>query len=74
MLSPPIITFSSDFGYEGPYVGAVKGVILGICPHARIVDISHEIPSHSILEGAANLVCSYSFFPKDTIHLAVVEY
>ncbi len=73
MASPPIITFSSDFGSSGPYVGAVKGAILQICPQARIVDISHEISSHNILEAAFNLACSYSYFPAGTIHLAVVD-
>ncbi len=73
MASPPIITFSTDFGSSGPYVGAVKGAILQICPQARIVDISHEIASHNILEGAFNLACSYSYFPAGTIHLAVVD-
>lgn len=73
MASPPIITFSSDFGSSGPYVGAVKGAILKICPQARIVDISHEISSHNILEAAFNLACSYAYFPAGTIHLAVVD-
>ncbi len=73
MASPPIITFSSDFGSSGPYVGAVKGAILQICPRARIVDISHEISSHNILEAAFNLACSYSYFPAGTVHLAVVD-
>ena len=73
MASPPIITFSSDFGSSGPYVGAVKGAILQICPQARVVDISHEISSHNILEAAFNLACSYSYFPAGTIHLAVVD-
>ena len=73
MASPPIITFSSDFGSSGPYVGAVKGAILQICPQAGIVDISHEISSHNIIEAAFNLACSYSYFPAGTIHLAVVD-
>lgn len=73
MGSPPIITFSTDFGRSGPYVGAVKGAILQICPQARVVDISHEISSHNILEAAFNLACSYSYFPAGTIHLAVVD-
>ncbi len=73
MASPPIITFSSDFGSSGPYVGAAKGAILQICSQVRIVDISHEISSHNILEAAFNLACSYSYFPAGTVHLAVVD-
>ena len=54
-------------------MGAVKGAILQICSQARVVDISHEISSHNILEAAFNLACSYSYFPAGTIHLAVVD-
>ena len=39
----PILTLTTDFGLSDHYVGAMKGVILGICPQAQIVDISHEV-------------------------------
>ena len=47
----PIITLITDFG-EGYYVAAMKGVILDICQDACIVDITHDIQSHDVLEGA----------------------
>jgi len=51
----------------------MKGVILSVNPNARIVDITHGVPSHDILAGAMALQSSCSYFPKGTIHLAVVD-
>jgi S-adenosylmethionine hydrolase len=51
----------------------MKGVILGICPRARIVDISHEVTPFEISEGAYLIAQSYRFFPKGTVHIAVVD-
>lgn len=68
-----LITFTSDFGTREYYVGAVKGAILNLHPEATIVDISHEVASHDLLEGAFTLLCAYSYFPTKTIHLVVVD-
>ncbi len=73
MATDPIITFTSDFGNREYYVGAVKGTILNICPSARIVDISHEVGSHDLLEGAFTLLCTYAHYPVNTIHLVVID-
>lgn len=73
MRPNPIITFTSDFGTREYYVGSVKGTILSACPSANIVDISHSVASHDLLEGAFTLLCSYSCFPARTIHLVVVD-
>ena len=71
-MDTKIITLTTDFG-EGHYVGAMKGVILEVCPDASIVDITHHVASHDILEGAFRLLCSYPYFPAGTVHLAVVD-
>ncbi len=63
----------TDFGLADHYVAAMKGVILGICPQAELVDISHEITPFSIAEGAYTLAQAWKCFPKGTIHLAVVD-
>jgi S-adenosylmethionine hydrolase len=68
-----IITLTSDFGLLDPYVGIMKGVILGIAPHARLVDLTHEIPPQQILEGIFALESAEAYFPLGTIHLAVVD-
>ena len=48
----PIITLITDFGPSDHFVGAMKGVILGIAPRARIVDITHEIAPYEIVEAS----------------------
>jgi hypothetical protein len=68
-----IITLLTDFGYKDHYVGVMKGVILRINPQIKIVDISHNISPHNVLEGAITLSNAFSYFPKGTIHVAVVD-
>jgi S-adenosylmethionine hydrolase len=73
MLENPIITLTTDFGLKDPFVGLMKGVILGINPHVKLVNISHNIQRHNIFEASQVLAMSYKFFPPTTIHLAVVD-
>lgn len=68
-----IVTLLTDFGLDDPYVGAVKGVLLGINPAARLVDLTHAVPAQDILRGALALDAAYRFFPPGTVHLAVVD-
>ncbi len=68
-----IITLTTDFGLSDPFVGAMKGVILGINRSVRLVDLTHEIAPQEILEGALALEAAVPFFPPGTIHLAVVD-
>lgn len=73
MQNSKIITLLTDFGKMSPYVGIIKGVILKINPKALIIDLYHEIYPHDILEGAFLLKSSYNYFPRMSIHLAVVD-
>jgi S-adenosyl-L-methionine hydrolase (adenosine-forming) len=73
MSERPIITFTSDFGSREYYAGAVKGVILGIAPNVRIIDISHDVASHDLLEAAFTVVSAYGSFPPRTVHLVVAD-
>jgi S-adenosylmethionine hydrolase len=68
-----IITLTTDFGYDDAYVGAVKGAILSTNPEANIIDISHSIEPQNILQAAFILGIAYRFFPKQTIHVAIVD-
>ena len=72
-MNPRIITLTSDFGLVDPFVGMIKGVILGIHPEVRVVDITHEIPPQDILAGAFAIHSTYPYFPKGTIHVVVVD-
>ena len=69
----PIVTMLSDFGERDGFVGVMRGVMLGISPSARFVDLTHEIPPQDIVAGALVLAAAVPHFPKGTIHLAVVD-
>ena len=69
----PVIALLSDFGSRDHYVGTMKGVILGICADATLVDITHEIAPHDVLDGALQLAASARYFPAGTIFVAVVD-
>lgn len=71
--SGPIVTLTTDFGSADGYVGAIKGVVLGICPQAQLVDITHEIAAQDILQAAFALYNAARFFPAGAVHLAVVD-
>lgn len=68
-----IITLLTDFGTHDPYVGMMKGVILGTNPDAKLVDLTHEIAPQDIRGGAWTLANAVPYFPHGTVHLAVVD-
>jgi hypothetical protein len=67
------VTLLTDFGLADYFVAAMKGVMLGLNPALRFVDISHLVPQGDIRSGAFTLGQSYHYFPPTTIHLAVVD-
>jgi len=69
----PFIAFLTDFGTQDHYAGTMKGVVLGICPDATLVDITHDIPPHDVMSGALELAASYKYFPAGTIFVVVVD-
>jgi len=69
----PVIALLSDFGSRDHYAGTMKGVILGICPEATLVDITHDVAPHDVLEGALQLAATCRYFPAGTVFLAVVD-
>ena len=68
-----IISLLSDFGHRDPYVAEMKAVILSINPNARIIDVTHEIEKFNIRMGAYVLASAAPYFPKNTVHVAVVD-
>lgn len=72
-MSRPLITLLTDFGQSDSYVGTMKGVILGICPEAALVDLSHEIRPQAVRQAAYLLSTAAPYFPPGTVHLAVVD-
>jgi S-adenosylmethionine hydrolase len=68
-----VITLTTDFGLQDYYVSAMKAVMLDIAPDARLVDISHEIPSQDIMAGSWILKNSTMLFPSNTVHTVVID-
>ena len=69
----PIITLTTDFGLSDHYAGTMKGVILGICPQAEIVDLSHQVGAYEVMEGAFLVAQAYRYFPRGTVHVVVID-
>ncbi|MDR9402326.1 MAG: SAM-dependent chlorinase/fluorinase [Halothece sp. Uz-M2-17] len=68
-----MLTLTSDFGLEDVYVGVMKGVIASICPDLNVVDLTHQIPPQNIAAGRFCLMNAVPYFPKKTVHVAVVD-
>lgn len=71
--SRPLITLTTDFGTADHFVAAMKGVIYSICPGAEVVDLTHELRAYDVAEAAFTFGEAWRFFPKGTVHVAVVD-
>src|SRR5215813_13584162 len=72
-MGRPVIALLTDFGTRDHYAGTMKGVALGICPDATLVDISHDLPPHDVLCASLELAAAYKYFPAGTVFLVVVD-
>jgi S-adenosyl-L-methionine hydrolase (adenosine-forming) len=72
-VRPGIVTLLSDFGTADAYVAAMKGVMLGVRRDLQLVDVTHEIAPQDVFGGALALAHAAPFFPRGTVHLAVVD-
>jgi S-adenosyl-L-methionine hydrolase (adenosine-forming) len=71
--SPGVLTLTTDFGTEGPYVAAMKGIVLSLSPGTQLVDVCHRITPQNVLEGAFVLAAIVDAFASGTVHLVVVD-
>jgi S-adenosyl-L-methionine hydrolase (adenosine-forming) len=67
-----IVSLLTDYGHEDDFVGVCHGVILGIHPEARIVDVSHGIPRYGVRHGALVLRNALPYLPVG-VHVAIVD-
>ncbi|MEX0833731.1 MAG: SAM-dependent chlorinase/fluorinase [Actinomycetota bacterium] len=72
MASRPIV-FLSDYGLEDEFVGICHGVISGISPESRVIDLTHSVPPQNVLRGATTLAESTGYMPPNAVYLAVVD-
>ncbi len=68
-----LITLLTDFGETDYFVPSMKGVVLGINPQVRLVDLTHRIPPHGIEQAAFFLKSCYQYYPDGTVHVVVVD-
>jgi S-adenosylmethionine hydrolase len=67
-----VICFLTDFGLQDDFVGTCHGVIAGIAPDVRVIDVTHGIPPTAVLQGALVLASTLPYMPVG-VHLAVVD-
>ena len=72
-MARQVITLTTDYGLEDHFVGVIKGVILNVNPEVQLVDLSHNVNSFDVLDGALTVGLNYNFFPRGSIHLVVVD-
>lgn len=74
MFTPSgVVTITTDFGHQGPFVATMKGRILTRLPTAQIIDVTHEVPVYWPAEAGFWLARAYEYFPVGTVHVAVVD-
>jgi S-adenosylmethionine hydrolase len=73
MPAQRFVTLTTDFGTSDHYVGTMKGVVYNINSSVCVVDITHDVQSYDLLDGALSIAQAYSYFPVDTIHVVVVD-
>jgi S-adenosylmethionine hydrolase len=70
---PPTIVFMTDFGLVDDSVALCRGVMYGIMPDVRIVDLTHQVTPFSILDGARFLYGATPYFPAGTVFVVVID-
>ena len=70
---PPTIVFMTDFGVVDDSVAICRGVMYGIMPDVRIVDLTHQVTPFSIFDGARFLYGATPYYPAGTVFVVVVD-
>ncbi|MCJ7591577.1 MAG: SAM-dependent chlorinase/fluorinase [Woeseiaceae bacterium] len=68
-----VITLTTDFGHKGPFAAVMHGVILTRNPNAKVIDLAHDIPPQWPPEAGFWISRAYSYFPRGSIHIAIVD-
>ncbi|MBN1378520.1 MAG: SAM-dependent chlorinase/fluorinase [Gammaproteobacteria bacterium] len=73
MSDQKVISLITDFGFDSPFVGVMKAVIISRSPEIHIVDLFHNVAAYNVDEGGFWLTHSYHYLPKGSIHIAIVD-
>ncbi|KUH34705.1 hydroxide adenosyltransferase [Thermococcus celericrescens] len=68
-----MITLTTDFGLGGPYVGEMKVAMLRVNPNARLIDVTHSIRRHSVVEASFVMEQVVKYSPEGTVHVGVID-
>ncbi len=68
-----MITLTTDFGLSSPYVGEMKVAMLSVNPAVRLVDVTHTVTRHSVLEGSFVMEQVIKYSPPGTVHVGVID-
>lgn len=68
-----MITLTTDFGLRGPYVGEMKVAMLRVNPNAKLVDVTHAVTRHSVIEGSFVMEQVVKYSPQGTVHVGVID-
>ncbi|MBI3824668.1 MAG: SAM-dependent chlorinase/fluorinase [Candidatus Rokubacteria bacterium] len=69
----PLLTLTTDFGTRDSYVAEMKAAVLSLAPGAHLVDVTHDVGAHDVVEAALTLEAAAARFPAGTVHVAVVD-
>jgi len=65
------VSFLSDFGTRDECVGVVKAVMRDLAPHARVIDLTHEIPPFDVRAGSLALARAIGYVPSGVVLASV---
>ena len=71
--TPPTVALLTDYGTTDAYAGILAGAVLGKCPDAKLVTITHEVPAFDVAEGSYLLARASGEFPEHTVFVVVVD-
>lgn len=69
----PLISLITDYGTQDFYVGSLKGNLYSACGDILLVDITHEIPRHKLIQAAYVLKSCFADFPEGSFHLVLTD-
>jgi len=69
--APRLITLSSDVG--AAYAAQMKAVLVDRRPPGTVIDLTHDLRPHDVVEAAFLVRAMAERFPAGTVHLVVVD-
>ena len=65
------VSLLSDLGLVDETVGVLHAVLRDRAPHARVIDLTHQVPVHDVRAGALALARAVGYLPSGVVLAAV---